>query len=384
MLVDEKKLIKKPTFALTLKDEITKLNDFLIDATYLPSLLNTKFENEKNNYSIFEGFTDFEMIYFYVHQRKDIQTSKQRKNSTKKEYIRELIQFFRYLHQSEEFIRQDVENYDENSLFKNLKQRHIEAYQLWLSNHQYGQKQQLYKVTTLSRKLVLLKSFFKFLFDVDYIHEPLFKRVLEAKITKDDLPNRDLEENEVKELLNFYKGHIVNSTLIKILATTGMRIRELAEANWGNLSRDSSGYWLEILGKGNKKREVKLLTHVYNDICTLRKRRGLSVENNRTDQSPLFPNKMNKHYSNKYLSKYVIEMIKETNLPFITNTNRTTNIGPHFFRHHYACRSIEKGANIYQVSRSLGHESIQTTELYLAKMMNRAQHASNVWDDDEY
>jgi len=358
--------------------------NLLLDEAHHLALLQTKFENEKQNRSFFDGFSDLDMIYYYVHQRKDIQTSKQRKQSTKMEYIRELLQFYKYLKQSEDFIRKDVEIYHESSLFKNLKQRHIDAYQQWLSTYQYGKKKQVYRVTTLSRKLVILKSFFRFLFDSNYIQEALYTRILDAKITKDDLPNRDLEEAEVKALLDFYKNNILKSTLIKLLATTGMRIRELSEAKWGNLSKDTNGYWLQIIGKGNKKREVKILNHVYLDLCRLRDRRGLSSQISKTDASPLFPNKMNQHYSFKYLSNFVVDMVKSSDLPFVTERNDTNNISPHFFRHHYACRSIEKGASIYQVSRSLGHESIQTTELYLSKMMNRNQHASNVWDEDEY
>ncbi|MET3194962.1 tyrosine-type recombinase/integrase [Gottfriedia sp. OAE603] len=372
------------TSVLTTTNDDTHIIDQLLDETHHLALIQAKFENEKHNRSFFDGFSDLEMIYYYVHQRKDIQTSKQRKQSTKMEYIRELIQFYKYLKQSEDFIRNDVEIYHETSLLKNLKQRHIEAYQQWLSTYQYGQKKQVYRVTTLSRKLVILKSFFRFLFDSNYIQEALYTRILDAKITKDDLPNRDLEESEVKALLDFYKSNILKSTLIKLLATTGMRIRELSEAKWGNISKDTNGYWLQIIGKGNKKREVKILHHVYLDLCRLRDRRGLSNQISKTDSSPLFPNKMNLHYSFKYLSNFVVDMVKSSNLPFVTERNDTNNISPHFFRHHYACRSIEKGASIYQVSRSLGHESIQTTELYLSKMMNRNQHASNVWDEEEY
>jgi len=384
MLSESSLLFSNRNLPLSKIDRQSNLINFLIDESNLSELIQSRFENEKNNRPLFEGFSDLEMMYYYVQKRKDIQTSKQRKSSTKTEYIRELLQFYRYLYVSKEFLRQDVDVYNETSLFKNIKQRHIDAYQQWLSSYQYGPNNRLYKVTTLSRKLVILKSFFKFLYETNFIEEQLYTRILDAKITKDDLPNRDLEEYEVKAILEFYKGNILKTTLIKLLATTGMRIRELAEANWGNVSKDANGYWLEILGKGNKKREVKLLQHVYNDLCKLRERRGLSNLIMKSDTNPLFPTKNNNHYSFKYLSKYVIEMIKITGLPFVTDSNRNGNISPHFFRHHYACRSIEKGANIYQVSRSLGHESIQTTELYLAKMMNRSQHASNVWDDDEY
>jgi len=372
------------TADITTTNNDSNIVDLLLDETHQLTLLQTKFENEKQNRSFFDGFSDLEMIYYYVHQRKDIQTSKQRKHSTKMEYIRELLQFYKYLKQSEDFIRQDVANYHETSLFKNLKQRHIEAYQQWLSSYQFGQNKKVYRVTTLSRKLVILKSFFRFLLNSNYIQEALYTRILDAKITKDDLPNRDLEESEVKALLDFYKSNIMKTTLIKLLATTGMRIRELSEAKWGNVSKDTNGYWLQIIGKGNKKREVKILNHVYLDLCRLRERRGLSNLIFKTDYSPLFPNKTNQHYSFKYLSNFVVDMVKSSNLPFVIERKDKNNISPHFFRHHYACRSIEKGASIYQVSRSLGHESIQTTELYLAKMMNRHQHASNVWDEDEY
>ncbi|WP_408011661.1 tyrosine-type recombinase/integrase [Pseudalkalibacillus sp. A8] len=45
------------------------------------------------------------------------------------------------------------------------------------------------------------------------------------------------------------------------------------------------------------------------------------------------------------------------------------NITPHFFRHFFNLYSPQQGLSIYDIQRTLDHESIRTTEIYLDKFM---------------
>ncbi|WP_369700028.1 tyrosine-type recombinase/integrase [Bacillus sp. AFS041924] len=51
----------------------------------------------------------------------------------------------------------------------------------------------------------------------------------------------------------------------------------------------------------------------------------------------------------------------------------------HFFRHWYAIHFRENGADIYSISTSLGHESIKTTQIYLAKHEKRETNVGLLW-----
>ncbi|WP_342568237.1 tyrosine-type recombinase/integrase [Psychrobacillus sp. FSL K6-4046] len=53
---------------------------------------------------------------------------------------------------------------------------------------------------------------------------------------------------------------------------------------------------------------------------------------------------------------------------------------PHVFRHAYAIISRENNADIYSIKRSLGHERIETTEIYLEKVYSRKHSAVLSWD----
>ena len=86
-----------------------------------------------------------------------------------------------------------------------------------------------------------------------------------------------------------------------------------------------------------------------------------------------------KPYSPKYLSQFVIDKIRETNLPFLEG--RHGNISPHFFRHYFAIQSLINGADIYRIQQTLDHESIKTTEIYLEKMVKKENNAALKWDE---
>jgi integrase/recombinase XerD len=95
-------------------------------------------------------------------------------------------------------------------------------------------------------------------------------------------------------------------------------------------------------------------------------------------ENPLVTTNIGKAYTPSYLSQYVTEMIKETNLPFLLH--RSSPIGPHTFRHAFAIISHKSGVDIYQIMRSLRHEKIETTMIYLEKIFEKERHAIHGWN----
>jgi integrase/recombinase XerD len=84
----------------------------------------------------------------------------------------------------------------------------------------------------------------------------------------------------------------------------------------------------------------------------------------------------------KYLSSYVSRIISETKLPFLEK--HESRISAHNFRHHFAIFSAQNGAPIYYISRTLGHESIKTTELYLEKHIDKENNVAHFWDQNKF
>ena len=151
----------------------------------------------------------------------------------------------------------------EGSLFKSLSPRHIRRYQEWLAERSpYVQKNGSYSPATLARKTTIIKNFLQFMHEVEYIQEPLHKGLFTATVRKDDRPNRDFGPQEVIQLLDHFRkiNHPVAFAIIHLLTTTGLRNEEFCKLKVGDLQYDSinGGYYLDVLGKGNKRRQVPL------------------------------------------------------------------------------------------------------------------------------
>jgi integrase/recombinase XerD len=103
----------------------------------------------------------------------------------------------------------------------------------------------------------------------------------------------------------------------------------------------------------------------------------LPIELNPTDNTPLIPNIKKNHYDFTYLSRYVTDIVKDTNLPFLKD--KQGDISPHWMRHFFANHSLDNGANLEYIRQTLGHSMLKTTQGYLRKNMERKYNAALTW-----
>ncbi|KAA9012296.1 tyrosine-type recombinase/integrase [Niallia endozanthoxylica] len=357
------------------------------DSSSLHSLQERLDLAEKNLEKPFADFSDVEMIQWFLYRKEHLDRQHDKSIRTIKEYERELTQFVEQLVQYSKEINIDMDYIIEGSLFKSLSPRHIRRYQEWLAERSpYVQKKGLYSPATLARKTTIIKNFLQFMYEVEYIHEPLQKGLFTATVRKDDRPNRDLGPQEVIQLLDYFRRikHPVAFTIIHILTTTGLRNEEFCKLKVGDLQYDSitNSYYLNVLGKGNKQRQIPLKEKTLDSIRIFRDARGLENLSLADKESPLMTTNTGKAYTPSYLSQYLTKMIKETYLPSLLN--RSSSIGPHTFRHAFAIISHKSGVDIYQIMRSLGHEKIETTMIYLEKIFEKERHAIHGWNPEVF
>ncbi|MBY0030310.1 site-specific integrase [Priestia aryabhattai] len=367
------------------KGDLNKIVSLMLDTTYYDALEERNEHHQRKNNDMFGDFTDEEMMYYYVHQRKHIRKDRERKENTKTEYLRTLLQFYQYAVKSESFLRQDVDYYIEETIFKNLRPWHIRNYQDYLSTALLGKGGKPYSPATLDAKMTILKSFMKWLHETKYILHPLHKEILSTSLSEQEIPNRDLYYHEVKQLLDYYKDHPINHGLLTMLAMTGLRVQEIAKASWGDVYLDSlSGHYrLRGVGKGGKTFDKLLHPSLYERILAFRERRhATSTALNSSDKGPLFPTKDGGFYQYKNLSNYIVRIIERTELPFIKERN--DRVTPHYFRHFYAIYSRQQGADIFLIQKELGHSDRKTTERYLEKVLQREQEIGLMWKEQDF
>lgn len=140
--------------------------------------------------------------------------------------------------------------------------------------------------------------------------------------------------------------------IVEILYSTGCRVTELERLNRSDVNFDTKE--ITLFGKGNKHRVSYLNAKAE---VTLR-----DYLNERTDDNPalfVYERKPYSRFKKSGIELMIKKIMKRT-------SNVSTHVTPHIFRHTMCSISIERGMNIVDVSKLLGHENIETTMTYIS------------------
>lgn len=365
--------------------DLTIMNQFAIvenEEQYYNELQNKQDYNERSKINRFSGFSDIDLIFWYINQHKHLDRNKENSNRTKIEYMRELKQFILNILKYNEEMQLDLDGDISGSLLKQIEGRHLRKYQEWLATSSpYILKGKVYSPASLSRKTTILKSFFTFLYESNYTVHNAASGLKIASVRKDDRPNKDLGPFEVQRILDgLLEVDFRYYTMVLTLVTTGLRNEELCNLTMGSIKQDTimGGYYFEVVGKGNKRRDVPIKRIVLDKILEYREKYYLSSLNNSDLKSPLFVTRNGKKYTPSYLAQALKKVIHEK----LAHLHIQSNVTTHSFRHAYAIISHLNKVDIYDIMRSLGHEKIDTTMIYLQKIIERSNNAVNSWNDD--
>lgn len=342
---------------------------------------------EKEGVRLFHDFTDVDMMKWYLYERRHLNKENDRSDRTIHEYQRELRIFAYHLFAYNVEIELDIDSIIEGSLFKSLQSRHLRRYQEWLATDSpHVQEKGPYSPATLERKTTIIKSFFLFLYRNHYINEPIYQGLRVATVRSDDRPNRDLGPQDVVALLNTFRhiNHPIMFAIIHVLTTTGIRNEEFCQLRVQDLKKDhiQGGFYLDVLGKGNKRRQIPLREKVVQSIHEFRAARGLLSIEKASAEEPLFTTNTGRAFSPSYLSQYVRSQIKKQD--HLKLADPMVKLTPHVFRHAFAIISKINGVDIYDIMRSLGHEKIETTMIYLEKIFEKERHAIHSWKPETF
>ena len=218
-----------------------------------------------------------------------------------------------------------------------------------------------YKKTTIARKIAAIRTFYKFLFRERYIDSnPAIS--LSAPKRPKSLP-KFLTPEEVERILNNVKietpAGFRNRVILELLWATGMRISELSNLNFGDLNLDENE--IRVFGKGAKERIVLVSDRAKGYLIQyINYARQLIAPEYNTDEinedTPLFINNTGYRLQNKTVRKVINEIVEKIELP--------KKVTPHVFRHSFATKLIENGADLRVVQELLGHAGISNTQIY--------------------
>ena len=213
---------------------------------------------------------------------------------------------------------------------------------------------------SINRMLSVLRSYLKFLIDMDY-KTPISPETIGLVKTEQKHP-RVSEFEEIVKLIEsptrFEKNNTIalrNRAMLETLFSTGMRISELINLRKEQIDKTGRVF---IIGKGRKERFVYLTPRAKKHLKNYLEIRGI------TKSPHLFiPYRgKNIHDKNKKISpNYLQEKVKRyrellgLNIP----------ISCHGIRHAFATYMAESGASVAALQILLGHESLDTTTRYV-------------------
>lgn len=223
-----------------------------------------------------------------------------------------------------------------------------------------------YSKTTVSRKIAAIRTFYRYLYrerlvdinPAENIKSPKKSRSLPKFLT-------DKEMEDILESINIETpSGLRNRAILETLYATGMRVSELSNLVFENLSLDENE--IKVFGKGGKERIVlisdKAKNYLKSYISDVRPQFALADDNNY-----VFLNAQGYRLQQKSVHNMLKDIAKKLKLQ--------KNISPHVLRHSFATRMLECGADLRIVQELLGHASISNTQIYTHVSTQRLKQA---------
>jgi integrase/recombinase XerD len=161
-------------------------------------------------------------------------------------------------------------------------------------------------------------------------------------------------------------------TLLHLLYDSAARASEAATLNLDYF--DHQKRTLAILGKGNRFRIIQLKTKT----CELLQ---LYIRKYRNTPLPLFKDRLFISQRSEELTRHGIYRICRKYLEKVLPPKRLQHINPvHSFRHSRAVDMLYSGHPITDIKNHLGHDSIQSTTIYLHLDLDKRRHIQRRFD----
>ena len=209
--------------------------------------------------------------------------------------------------------------------------------------------------SSINRNISSIKKFHLYLLDNEIVsNNP--SDLIESQKNRRNFPDT-LSVEEINKILDSVEGNgvidIRNKSILSLLYSSGLRVSELVNLELSNIFLDQD--YLKIIGKGKKERLVPI---------------GLKAKK----QLIYYIDKSRNNISSSYSKGYVFLSYRSKKLTrmavfniikkYTVLSSISKKVSPHTFRHSFATHMLEGGADLRVVQELLGHENINTTEIY--------------------
>ncbi|MDE0838295.1 MAG: site-specific tyrosine recombinase XerD [Kiritimatiellae bacterium] len=231
-------------------------------------------------------------------------------------------------------------------------------------NFMLAERERGLSVNSLSRRLVAIKVFFRYLQREGLLDTNVTDAMDSPRLWK--LLPGVLSQDEVDRLITAPKGDdrqaLRDRAMMELMYASGLRVSELAQLQIGDLHLESD--YLKCLGKGNKVRIVPFGESSKTCIVRyLNEARPLYVKSVNDDSVFLT------YRGRGFSRKGIWDFIKR----YAALAGIEKPVSPHTLRHSFASHLLANGAPLRVIQEMLGHADIATTQIYTHVDQGRLQ-----------
>ena len=227
-----------------------------------------------------------------------------------------------------------------------INKKNLQAYKTFLVEN--------YKIKTVNLRIQAINTYLKYL-KKDHLRLPLLK-----------LQQKNFLENVISEAdYEYFKKCLKNDKeiywyfVIRFITATGARISELIQFK---VEHVKIGYF-DLYSKGGKLRRIYIPEKLQKEALAW-------FDKNNLTEGFIFKNK----YGNRITARGISGELKKLGIKYGLNPKV---IYPHSFRHRFAKSFLDRFNDISLLADLMGHESIETTRIYLRRTSTEQQEIVN-------
>lgn len=238
--------------------------------------------------------------------------------------------------------------------------------------------------TSVKKSIKIIDSFMNYLVQTHYLTgNPLAvdRRRKRRTNNQQNIIDRYLELDEIIAVLNALDDFPVESEkiafqiararyIILLLFYSGLRIAEASKHTMGNFIQREKNWFLRVIGKGNKLREIPIPDELLDALADFRSFMDLpSLQPKFNEQIPLIPMQ---NLTQPITTRRIDQILKwafnlgakqfDENQPHKASKLRAASA--HWLRHSYVTYLLDSGAPLKVAQENAGHSDISTTMLY--------------------
>lgn len=218
-----------------------------------------------------------------------------------------------------------------------------------ISNYIRSLKENNYAITSITRKISSIKSFFKWACTTNYAkNNPA--QLIELPKRPKKLP-KVMTLKDIEEILSHDLSKL-ESVILELLYSCGFRVSELVNLKMTDINLKAR--YVLCFGKGSKERLVPIGEKAITKINEYLPERDFIINKNKLDTKFLLL-----HENGRLVTRQDIYNLVHSQGEIIHK-----NISPHTLRHSFATHLLENGADLRVVQELLGHSDVATTQLY--------------------